>query len=425
MKLHKVEINAYGGISPDSPVILDFTEANWIKLIGDNFTGKTSTIDAMLTGLAQKSKDDKDKINLDSKKIEINYSFTGNDRRLYEVHVTKSKLDLKYSGESIPEPVTMIRELVGPVGTTPMIVKEAKLTDVIKWLAAYSNTSAEDFEKKMTKFKESLKLAEASRADANRSLKGLNEFLNSESMYNDWEGSEKKYKVKPDIQKLSLEQQEAGKKSDQLIRAQEKLKQKIERKEAIIKQIAELQAELMEVGEAVALGTEFVEKNKNAGKEYDEVSKRYKSAAQDLADYNLWQDIKKKKKERDEFETMSQQFDAKAKSIIQQRKEAQAEILPDIKGVELYTEDSYEDGVSIKEGLYYEGKNVRQLSETAWWGLVMQIWRKFKVKIIIIDNYQSLGSYGEELLKKLAKDGAYILTAEMDRKTKELTISYE
>lgn len=432
MKLQKVEINSYAGISPDAPVILDFSQANWIKAIGDYGTGKSSLIDAILTGLGQKTKDDKDKINLDSNKIDIKHSFIGKDRRQYEVSVTKSKFDLRYSGESLPEPVSLIRELIGPVGTSPMIVKEAKLTDVIKWLSAYSNKSPEEFEKQMLKFKDGIKAAESSRAIANKSLKGLNEFLSTEPMYNEWEKSEKKYAKKPDLKELSDNLDTASKNSDKYLRAEEKMKRYQADLTTLDTDIADLELELekkkkekTELEVSIVTGEKFLKENKHFKKEFDEVKLKYDKAAEDIVDYNRWQEIKSKKKERDSFETAAQEFDATAKDLIQKRKEAQAEILPDIKGVELYVEDTHEDGIVKKEGLYYQGKNIRQLSETEFWGLVLQIWKKFKVKIIVIDNYGNLGSYAEELLTKLAKEGVYILTAEMDRKTKELTISYE
>jgi thymidine kinase len=78
-----------------------------------------------------------------------------------------------------------------------------------------------------------------------------------------------------------------------------------------------------------------------------------------------------------------------------------------------------------KEGLYWNGKNVAQLSESQWWSIVLSIWRKYKVKIVVIDNFQSLGSSAVELLEKLSKDGAYILCAEMNREQKSLQINYE
>jgi 16S rRNA C967 or C1407 C5-methylase (RsmB/RsmF family) len=244
-------------------------------------------------------------------------------------------------------------------------------------------------------------------------------------MFINWEESEKKYSKEINLKEISARLDLAGKKSDRLLQAESKLKQMKERKESIEEQISRLVKEAEEINKSVEAGEKFVADNRTAKKEYDDVKKMYDSAAQDSINYNKWQEIIRKKKEKDEYETVSQKADAKEKEILQSLKELQAEILPDIKGVELVTEDTHEDGVMKKEGLYLNGKNVTQLSESEWWALVIQIWRKYKVKIVVIDNMQSLGSKGIELLEKLNADGAYILAAQMNREQKSLQINYE
>lgn len=446
MKLKKLEVKAYAGINPASPVVIDFSESNFVKAAGDNGAGKSSLLNALLTACGQLSKDDKNKINRESGKIDIDMDFIGNDRLTYHVRCTKSVFQLTYAGEVVPEPITKMKELLGVVGVSPMIIKEAKLTDIIKWLASYSNKNAEEFEKKILKFKDNIKEAETARADANRSLKGLNEYLDNEQMFIDWEDTEKRFKVKPDLDRISAELDVASKNSDKYLRADERLKSLKNSRESIVDDIEETEMNLKELrkklaeaeqqhidrkkflvdhDEKISTGEQYLKDNKNLKSEYDKVKDSYDNVAKDSIDYSKWVEIKKKKKERDEFETLAQGFDNKAKALVQKRKEAQAEILPDIKGVELYTEDTHEDGVMKKEGLYVDGKNTKQLSETEWWAFVMQIWIKYQVKIIVVDNMQSLGSKGVELLQKLSGKGAYILAAEMDRKTKELTISYE
>lgn len=445
MKLKKLEVKAYAGINPASPVVIDFSESNFVKASGDNGAGKTSLLNALLTACGQLSKDDKNKINRESGKIDIDMDFVGNDRLTYHVRCTKSVFQLTYAGEAVPEPITKMKELLGVVGVSPMVIKDAKLTDIIKWLASYSNKNAEEFEKKILKFKDSIKEAETSRADANRSLKGLNEYLSNEQMYNDWEETEKKFKVKPDLDKISAELDIASKNSDKYLRADEKLKNLKTSRGALVDNITETEMDLKELraklikaelelidrrkeledhDEKISTGEQYLKDNKNLKSEYDKVKESYDNVAKDSIAYSKWLEIKKKSKERDEFETLAQGFDNKAKALVQKRKEAQAEILPDIKGVELYTEDTHEDGVMKKEGLYVDKKNTKQLSETEWYAFVMQIWKKFKVRIIVVDNMQSLGSKGVEMLEKLSADGAYILAAEMNRGQKELIIEY-
>lgn len=425
MRLKTFEVNSFAGINPNSPVVIDFTQSKYVVGEGDMGTNKTSLINALLVACGQLSKDNKNFVNLQSGKIDINFDFVGKDRLTYNVRVTKSLFTLTYEGEALPEPITKMKELLGVVGVSPMDIKNSKLQDVIKWLSGYSNKSPEEFEKQARKFKDGIKLAKEGRAAANKVFKAMKEYLEAEQMYNEWEESEKKYIKEPDIKELSLQLKQAGDKSDKYIQNETKVGGQKTRKKQIEDQIALLQKELTEVDSNITVGDDWLQKNSTAKKDYDTVKKSYDNAAQDVADFNKWKEIKQKKADMDEAETLSQQADSKEKELQQQMKELQAEILPDLKGVELVMEDTHEDGKILKEGLYWNGKNVAQLSESEWWSVVLEIWKKYKVKIVVIDNAQSLGSAAIERLEKLAKDGCYILAAEMNREKKELQISYE
>jgi len=425
MKLKRLEVNSFAGINPASPVIIDFTQSKFVTVKGDEHLGKTSLINALLVACGQLSKDNKDFINLDSGKEDINFSFVGRDRLTYEVRVTKSAFTLKYEGEALAEPLSKMKELLGIVGVSPMDIKNKPLKEIVKWLSSYSNKSAEEYDELLQKYKEGIKKAAESRAAANRVLKGIDEYLNGEEMFLAWEESEKKYVTRPDIKALSLELDAARDKSDKLIRGQQRLTQYNSRKAEIELQMAALNKELGELTNNIAIGETFIEENKTASEDYATIKTKYDNVAQEVLDFNKWGSIKEKKKERDEAETLSQKADTNEKSLKQELKELQAELLPDIKGTELILEDTHEDGKIKKEGLYWNDRNVRQLSESEWWTLVMAIWRKFKVKIVVIDNAQNLGTTAVDMLNKLAKDGAYVLAAQMERATKELTISYE
>jgi|GEM_PF-6616922 DNA repair exonuclease SbcCD ATPase subunit len=428
MKLKKLEVNSFGGIHPSSPIIIDFTQSKWIVADGDNGVGKTSLLNALLVACGQLShtgEKGKNFINNDTNKIDINFSFVGNDRCNYEVRCTKSSFQLTYDGNSVAEPITKMKELLGVVGISPMSIKNKPLNEIVKWLANYSTKGAEEIEKEFDKLKRGIKQYGDARATANKSYKALKEYLEAEPLFNDWEGSEIKYKKEPDIKELSAQLKSAGDKSDKYIQGETKLTGHKARAKQIEEQILSLQKELQEVNTNIRVGEEWLEKNKSAKKDYDDVKKKYDSAAEDVVGFNKWVAVKAKKTEMDDYETLSQQADASEKDLKQQVKELQAEILPDIKGIELITEDITEGGVLKKEGLYYENKNVAQLSETEWYSIVMMIWKKLKVKIVIVDNMQSLGTKGIEWLEKLNNDGAYILAAEMNRESKTLEIKYE
>lgn len=425
MKLKRLEVNAFAGINPASPVIIDFTQSKFVTVKGDEHLGKTSLINALLVACGQLSKDNKDFINLDSGKEDINFSFVGKDRLSYECRVTKSAFTLKYEGEALSEPLSKMKELLGIVGVSPMDIKNKPLKEIVKWLSSYSNKSAEEYDELLQKYKDGIKKAAESRATANKVLKGIDEYLNGEEMFLQWEESEKKYVIRPNLKELSAQLEEARKKSDSLKSANEQMALISKRVKEIGELISTLQLEKEEKEKRIEQGNLWLEENKNAHADYAIVKDKYENVAQEVLDFNKWESIKEKKKDRDEAETLSQKADTNEKSLKQELKELQAELLPNVKGVSLQLEDSHEDGVLIKEGLYWNGKNIRQLSESELWSLVLMIWKKFKVKIICIDNFQSLGSNAVENLNSLVKDGAYVLVSQMDRTQKELTINYE
>lgn len=427
MKLKKFTVNAGGKFTPESPVVIDFTQSNFVVVDGDNGVGKTSLLELFLMGCGHLSGSkivDKLK-NKDSDKIDIEHSFVGNDRKNYDLKVTKSTIRLMYEGEVLPEPITKLKEILGVVGTSPMEIKNKSLDDIIRWLVGYSNKNPEEFINSLKKHKDSIKAAQSTRADANRAAKGLINYLSSEEMFNDWEKSEKKYAEEPNISELSKKLTLAGNKSDKFVENQTKTDAQKQRKAQIEQQIKTLQKELEMVDENIAIGEKWLAANETAKKDYDTIKKQYDNAAKDVADYNKWQEIKRKKAELDEFETISQRADSKEKEILKKVKELQAEIIPDMKGVEIVTENTHEDGKQVKEGLYINGLNSVQVSESEWWAFVLMIFRKFKVRIVVIDNMQSLGSKAIEILEKLEKDGCYILAAEMNREQKTLEIDYK
>lgn len=425
MKLKRLEINSFGGIHPDSPVVIDFTQSHLVVASGDFGLCKTTLLNALLVACGQLSKDNKAFLNKDSGKIDLNFSFVGKDRCNYEVRCTKSAFTLKYDGVAVAEPISKMKELLGVAGTSPMEMKFKPLKDIVKWLASYSSKNAEGFDGLLVKYKEGIKKAAESRATANKVLKGIDEYLNSEEMFLNWEESDKKYVIRPDIKALSAEMETAREKSDNLAKAEVKLIQYNARKIEIERQLAVLNKELNETVDKIGIGDLYIIENGTAKDDYAVVKKKYDNVVQDVLDFNKWETIKEKKKDRDEAETLAQKADANEKSLLQELKELQAEILPDIKNVELILEDTHEDGVEKKEGLYVDGKTVAMLSETEWVSFVFMVWRKFKVKVIVLDNVATLGSKGIELLERLAKDGAYVLATEMNREQKTLEISYE
>ena len=415
MKLKRLEVNDFGKINNASPVVIDFTESNFVVLKGDNKTGKTSMINAMLVALGHLSKDNKNFVNNDTGKLDVNLEFVEN-RKTYRVRVTKSQFKLEYEGDNLPEPITKMKELLGVPGVSPIAIKTAKLKEQLKYFHQYAGKNADEFDAEDTRLKEAAKGYANSRAEANKQYKALKETLADEPMFASWEQSEAKFGQEKSLKTLSERLDAAGKRSDLLIQAEVKLKSLKKREEELLAELAEVQA-------GISKGQKYVDANKDAKKEYDQIRAEYDNAAQHQANYNKWKDIKAKQRDMDEFETIVQQMDAKEKECIEARKKLHAEILPDIKGVEIVLEDEYENGKLVRpEGFYRNGANAAQMSMGEWITTVIEILKKNKTKVLILDELEAIGSEGVELLHKLANSGCHILAAEVSRGTKTLEI---
>ena len=418
MKLKKLEVSSFGGINPQSPVVIDFSESNFVRVSGENGANKSSLLNALLVSLGHLSKDNKDFINKNSGKIDIDFEFVGNDRKTYRVHVTKSQFILEYEGESLPEPMTKLKELCGIPGVNPIEIKSRPLKDIVKWLSEYTNRGAEEYDKEYNRLKMGIKTHRAARATANKEYKALAQVLGNNPMYVKWEESEAKYGKKQDIKALSAKLDEAGKNSDNFIAAETKLKQLKQRQ-------ADLLAELAEVEANIKKGERFVENNKDAKKTYDQVRAEYDNAAAQAVNYERWQTVKRQKIQMDGYETAAQEADFAEKELLEEVKQLQAEIIPDVKGVSLVLDDEYEDGKLIRsEGFYIGDVNAAQASTGVWIKTIIEVLKKNKTKILVLDNCEALGGDGIKLLENLAKNGCYILAAEVKRGSKKLEIEY-
>lgn len=452
MKLKKFQVNHGGKFNPDGtgPVVIDFTKSNMVALEADQEAGKTTILELFLMACGQMGGADAVAAlkNKDTDKIDVDFSFTGNDRAAYDVNVSKSRIQVKRDGEMQGSPKDLLKKMLGVVGVSPMEIKNKDIDDIVKWLATYSTRGVEEFVKGMEKLKLGIKASRKTRADANRSVKGLRQYLTDEGYLDDkyqviektWTASETRFKIKPDVKKISAELEEAGKKSDAYIKYEATHKAAVGNTagmelaiDTLEKEIAEMQRQLEEKktalekhNQSIVKGELWLKENKKVKTDYDEVKGRYDTVSLDVVAYNKWLDVKNKKSELDGYEDISQRADAKEKDLIKEQQELQWEVIPDIKGVDIVLEDSHEDeGEQIKAGFYYKGLNSRQLSESEWFGLVLQIWKKNKVRVVVIDNVSTLGSKFMEILEKLVNDGCYVLMAEMKRGQTELEIDYK
>ena len=445
MRLQKFQINHGGKFNADTtgPVVVDFSKSKFVGGTGDQEEGKSTLLELFLMACGQNGGDEVvEKLkNRKSGELDLELSFVGKDKADYEVRVKNGRITVKREGETQKGgPVALLRQQLGVVGVSPMEIKNAPIEKIVKWLAGYSTRSAEEFEKDMNKYKDGIKKAKKARADANKAAKGCKEYLSGEGYIDSkgeiiesaWKESETKYKKKVDIADVSKRLAQAEKDADKYLRAEEKLKGHKERQKTEQKRVEELEAQLKAAKEVlaqtekdIATGEKYLIDNKADKTNYDVVKREFENVSKDVVAYDKWQDIKIKKAEMDQFEDLAIKADNSEKDFIKKQQELQWEVIPDIKGVEIILEDTHEDeGEQKKAGFYYKGLDSSQLSRSEWFGLVMQILKKNKIEVLVIDDLSQFGSKFMETLEGLVKSGCYVLYTEMARGQQTLEIQY-
>lgn len=444
MKLKKFQINSGGRFNPDTtgPVVVDFSKSKMVGFTGEQECGKSTVLELFLMACGQNGGEKITKLltNKDNGDLDVELEFVGKDKAEYEVKVKNGRISVKKEGEKKGSPADLLKQQLGVVGVSPMAIKNGTIEEIVKWLAGYSSRGVDEFNKEMLKLKNGIKEAKKARADANRGAKGAKQYLIEEGFINDsgdliesvWNESEKKFKKKVDIKEVSTRLKKAEEDADKYLRAEEKLKNHKLRRPSEVKRIEELQAQLKaaeavlaQTDKDIATGEKYLVDKKADKTSYDAVKKEYENISKDSIAYDKWQEIKKKKSEMDEYEDYSIKADSTEKGLLKKKQELEWEVIPDIRGVEIILEDSHEDeGEQVKAGFYYNNLISAQLSNSEWFGLVMQILKKNKIEVVVVDDVSQFGSKFMGILEGLVKGGCHVLYTEMSRGQETLEIEY-
>lgn len=443
MKLKRFVVKA-GGLfdGANGPIIIEFSKSNLVGLVGDQETGKTTIEELILlnVGAIGGEKVLQALRNRKTGELETELEFVGNDKGNYTLRNKNGVLTVKREGEKNQNGTqVLLRKIFGIAGTSPMPIKDADVDDQVKWLAQYSIRGYDEYMKDITKNKNGQKEAKATRASANKSVKGIMEYLNGEGLIvegdineKEWKARDLKFKEKVDVKKASVKLDEAGKMADKYMLTEQKLKGLKERRPDQVRKIEELKAQLAAAEKALVDGDKIItseEKyladNKADKTSYEDAKKEFENVSKDVIAYDKWREIKKKKVEMDEFSDIAIKADSKEKQLGKDQQELQWEVIPDIRGVEIILEDTHEDeGEQRKAGFYYKGLNSRQLSASEWFGLVIQILKKNKVQFLIVDDISQFGSKFMATLNSLVESGCTVLYSEMGRGVDEIQIQY-
>lgn len=434
LNFKKFVASSFLAINKENPIVIDFSEYHpkgqrITKSSGDQGQRKTSFLNSLLALCAYNFGFDEDnfinaKDGTKSASLEVE-----REGKQYRIKLTKSKFIVEQLYKSVDgtkqkwveeeEPKTLARKVIGTIGTSPMYLKNKKGQEQVTELYKMLNVD-ETLRMKEVELKTALAKAVESRATANRQYDTLKKTLSEEPLYLNWEASERDYAEEKNTETAREKLNEISKNRSAIHANRNNvsvLESNIQRNkteiEELEKRIQLLRDHVAYETEKVNKSKEFLEENKGVDGEYDAALKEVTTINQYVINRNRWQEIQRKKKEMDEFETFIQQYDIRKDQLRNDLKNLVTDILPPVEGLEVVTEDPI-DGRG--QGVYYKGFTLAQLSESELWELYLQICLSQDIKCVFIENIQDLGTEAINTINYLAKRGVNIFATEMRRK---------
>lgn len=487
MKLVKLMPEYFAGITPDLDLVIDMSgRLPVVGFTGDNGVCKTSMLeflqfilggDEVRNSVNSQFNEKKGEVVFDDPESNVSYVARCTKTGFNLTEITKNEAGEPVATKKLTSPKETLKKLIGPVGVSPMFLKDQKPAEQIKWVRSLF-TLTEAQVKDEEKIKNGLKEAKRDRAAVNKEIAQLTNYLTStpyfrfdplekhvvttpvfgqEKIAHEQDNAEVEEKAK---EKFSIATQRRNEHATGVERLKtlneslEKNKIQIQGIEEQIKLLTEQLQGLNETNksleESIEIGNKFVEERANSNAEYD-------AAYQELMGFNQY------RQQKEFLETIEKQYvilgqkedyKIQVEARIDEYKKAANLFVkaytPDIEGIEICvptvvdlkeelkdykeanphaTAEQIEKFImdledETREGIYYNKKPLLELNESALWDVCMQLWKVQGVSIILVENITSLGSNAIDRLNWFVEKGGTIFYSKMVLGRKQMKVSF-
>jgi hypothetical protein len=168
----------------------------------------------------------------------------------------------------------------------------------------------------------------------------------------------------------------------------------------------------------IAQGEKWIEENKAIEEEHANITSIVQQQTEnERHKIEFTNMVEKEKQERHLYDEYLR-LEGKIDELKNAKKKFIQAITPDLPDLEVCVPDDDEK----REGIFYQGKTMAELSESELWSLYAQLLEKLNLKIIIIENIGSLGSGAVEIINQYIAAGGYVFASQMNRVEKNLKV---
>lgn len=424
---------------------IDLNDSPAVGFVSDQGTRKTSNlalIQALMGGTVAKNS-----INSEDKNVKGELEFIDEVSGIrYISRITKHGFTLiEYPAnggkrKELPSPQATLQRLIGPLGISPMSLKNMTGKKQIEFIRSLVQLSDEQlkFEKELVdkidiKFKE--------RTGVNNTIRHTRKEI-EDTEYYFWEEENKvfhateKYKSEKEKSLKLVDDKDLLEEFKQITELNEKYAKSVDaipgfkqQKIYIEDDIVELERKLLAkkeelriIEERIANGEKWIEDNKTVPEQYEAVFTRIQNSG-DLK--VMAQNIKVIDEKMAKYDEAERQQIMLTDAIEKQRslyKQFVKEYTPKIEDFEIVVA-GLED-VEKEEGMYYKSRTILELSESELWDLYIQLITLMRVRVMIIENILDLGTDAIDRVNWFLERGGKVFYSAMERGTYDSKIMF-
>lgn len=450
VRLLSFKVESFAKIDKSNPVLIVWPENQNVSILtGDQAVGKTSVISAFsaLCG----SDIPVNAVNKTDKDRRATFEFEKNERK-YRVNITKTRFEVEALMDEkwakLSSPKTVLQDILGPVGISPMFLKSYDGKKQIEWLRSFYVLDKEQIEME-TKIISEIKKTFTARTAAKKLGKTLGVTLSNDPFYTDrakWEETFIKLEQidKDGLIKIQKDYELYSKANNSIPVFEESIKNdkaeieaidldidELEKKIEVLKQKqADINTRIVATEERVEAGRKYLEDNKEVVTKYENIADTIREQSQLAQNKIQYERMLQTEVDKNNAESEYIRLDGRLTEYRKAKSEFIKTITPDVEGLEVcIPDDMIDESVEetevekdLRDGIYYNGQSVAELSESELWSFYLLLLRALNVNIVLIENISSLGSGAVEMLNYYASTGGYILASEMKREEKNLRV---
>lgn len=450
-------------VDADNGIVLVFPKNyRFQQSEGNQGVGKTSLLNSLLEVTANILAPNA--INSIDQDKRISLRTYGLDGFLYSIRSTKStyvieRIETDENGDpvlnekqkeikaTISEPKSMIKKIVGPAGISPQWLKDMKPAEQVNWLRSLYTLDTEVLQQEI-QIKKDYETAYKARTSAGNDHKRYKAQVDASAYYadyNTWEtyfastnfdDVEQKFKTAQtdftdysryeiglkqlvDITKENAERDVLRADTnivdlnEQIRVLQEKLSRAHDEKQSKVEAVNT-------INQRIADGRKWMEDNSKIKETYETINEQIKEASEFKSKKQAWETMLSNKKQMDHYSSEYVRLGHVITGYADAKKKLIELFSPEIEAFEVCIPDEDDK----REGLYYHGKTLDQLSESELWEMATQLWSVLNVQMVFVENINTLGTGAVAMFNKFIEQGGYVFATMMNREEKNLKITF-